>query len=102
MLVEGCLGNGKGGSNIAHACVSKALGAEEKKGRVQNKGESIPVEHLEKIFDRFYRESKSRESTGNHYGLGLSIASTIVKKHNGKISVESKNGKNTFTVTLPK
>ena len=43
MLVEGCLGNGKGGSNIAHACVSKALGAEEKKGRVQNKGESIPL-----------------------------------------------------------
>ena len=54
------------------------------------------------IFDRFYRASKSRESTGNHYGLGLSIANTIVKKHNGKISIESKNGKNTFTVTLPK
>ena len=43
MLVEGCLGNGKRGSNIAHACVSKALGAEEKKGRIQNKGESVPL-----------------------------------------------------------
>lgn len=69
---------------------------------VTNTGEPISDEKKEEIFDRFYRESKSRESTGNHYGLGLSIASTIVKKHNGKISVESKNGKNTFTVTLPK
>lgn len=69
---------------------------------VTNTGEEISNEKKEEIFDRFYRESKSRESTGNHYGLGLSIANTIVKKHNGKISVESKNGKNTFTVTLPK
>lgn len=69
---------------------------------VTNTGEPISDEKKVEIFDRFYRESKSRESTGNHYGLGLSIASTIVKKHNGKISIESKNGKNTFTVTLPK
>lgn len=69
---------------------------------VTNTGEPISDEKKVEIFDRFYRESKSRESTGNHYGLGLSIANTIVKKHNGKISVESKDGKNTFTVTLPK
>ncbi len=69
---------------------------------VTNTGEPISDEKKEEIFDRFYRENKSRESTGNHYGLGLSIANTIVKKHNGKISVESKNGKNIFTVTLPK
>lgn len=69
---------------------------------VTNTGEPISDEKKVEIFDRFYRESKSRESTGNHYGLGLSIANTIVKKHNGKISIESKNGKNTFTVTLPK
>lgn len=69
---------------------------------VTNTGEPISDEKKVEIFDRFYRESKSRERTGNHYGLGLSIANTIVKKHNGKITVESKNGKNTFTVTLPK
>lgn len=69
---------------------------------VTNTGEPISDEKKVEIFDRFYRESKSRESTGNHYGLGLSIANTIVKKHNGKISIESKNGKNTFTVILPK
>lgn len=69
---------------------------------VTNTGEPISDEKKVEIFDRFYRASKSRESTGNHYGLGLSIANTIVKKHNGKISIESKNGKNTFTVILPK
>lgn len=69
---------------------------------VTNTGEPISDEKKIEIFYRFYRESKSRENTGNHYGLGLSIANTIVKKHDGKISVESKNGKNTFTVTLPK
>lgn len=69
---------------------------------VTNTGEPISDEKKVEIFDRFYRASKSIESTGNHYGLGLSIANTIVKKHNGKISIESKNGKNTFTVTLPK
>lgn len=69
---------------------------------VTNTGEPIRDEKKVEIFDRFYRESKSRERTGNHYGLGLSIANTIVKKHNGKITVESKNGKNTFTVILPK
>lgn len=69
---------------------------------VTNTGEPISDEKKVEIFDRFYRASKSRESTGNHYGLGLSIANTIVKKHNGKITVESKNGKNTFTVILPK
>lgn len=69
---------------------------------VTNTGEPISDEKKVEIFDRFYRESKSRESTGSHYGLGLSIANTIVKKHNGKISIESKNGKNTFTVILPK
>lgn len=69
---------------------------------VTNTGEPISDEKKVEIFDRFYRASKSRESTCNHYGLGLSIANTIVKKHNGKISIESKNGKNTFTVILPK
>ena len=69
---------------------------------VTNTGEPISDEKKVEIFDRFYRESKSRERTGNHYGLGLSIANTIVKKHNGKITVERKNGKNTFTVILPK
>lgn len=64
---------------------------------VSNEGETIPEEELKKIFKRFYRGDKTRQMN-NSYGLGLPIAESIVKEHSGKISAESKNGINTFTV----
>lgn len=48
-----------------------------------------------------YRVDEAREETGNHFGLGLSIAGSIVANHHGKITVESKNGSNIFRVNLP-
>lgn len=54
---------------------------------VNNSGNAIAKEDLPHLFDRFYRADKSRHDGG--YGLGLSIASDIVKNHRGKISVES-------------
>lgn len=64
---------------------------------VNNKGNPIPKEDIEHIFDRFYRAEKSRTTKG--YGLGLSIARRITEGMNGKILVESniENG-TTFTV----
>ena len=67
---------------------------------VSNKGESIPVEHLEKIFDRFYRIDKSRAREKGGYGLGLSIAKTIIERYNGKIYAKSENNITTFFVEL--
>ena len=64
---------------------------------VCNEGEEIPDEELKNIFKRFYRGDKTRQMN-NSYGLGLSIAESIVKEHSGKISAESKNGINSFTV----
>lgn len=64
---------------------------------VSNEGESIPEEELKNIFKRFYRGDKTRHMN-NSYGLGLSIAESIVKEHSGKIFAESKNGINIFTV----
>lgn len=66
---------------------------------VSNEGEEISEEELENIFKRFYRGDKIRQMN-NSYGLGLSIAESIVKEHSGKIFAESKNGYNTFVVQL--
>ena len=68
---------------------------------VSNPGEAISEKDKERLFERFYRKDEAREETGNHYGLGLSIAGSIVANHHGKITVESKNGSNIFRVNLP-
>ena len=67
---------------------------------VENTGENIPKEDLEKIFERFYRVDKSRAREKGGYGLGLSIAKTIVKKYNGKIYAESEKNITIFHVEL--
>ena len=55
---------------------------------------------MKNIFKRFYRMDKAR-SMNHSYGLGLSIADSIVSKHGGKIWAESADGVNTFFVQLP-
>lgn len=69
--------------------------------KLANTGEPIPEEEREKLFERFYRQDKARGREGNHFGLGLSIAGSIVSNHDGTIHVKSEGGENCFTVTLP-
>ncbi len=66
---------------------------------VANEGEAIPLSDLNRLFKRFYRADQARSRTGS-FGLGLSIAESIVKRHKGKIWAESKNGFNMFYVEL--
>ena len=70
---------------------------------IRDTGPGIPSEDLPHIFERFYRAEKSRtRSKSSGFGLGLSIAHWIVTKHDGKISVESEEGKGTsFEILLP-
>ena len=68
---------------------------------VANEGEAIPLADLNRLFKRFYRADQARSRTGS-FGLGLSIAESIVKRHKGKIWAESKNGFNRFYVELRK
>jgi signal transduction histidine kinase len=68
---------------------------------VANTGEEIPPEQREQLFERFFRADEARGDAEQHFGLGLSIASRIVKKQHGKIQVESRNGENLFHVTIP-
>jgi len=67
---------------------------------VENKGEEIKAEDLEKIFERFYRVDEARDREKGGYGLGLSIAKSIVEKYNGKIKAESENKITIFTAEL--
>ena len=68
---------------------------------VENDGEPIPEEKAAHLFDRFYRVDEARNSEGQHYGLGLSIAKAVAEKHGGSIGVACADGKVNFTVTLP-
>ncbi len=68
---------------------------------VINKGEEIPKEHREKLFERFYRVDDARNSESNHYGLGLAIAKAIVDSYKGKIEVLCYDGLVEFQVKIP-
>jgi heavy metal sensor kinase len=69
---------------------------------IEDTGIGIPVESLDKIFDRFYRVDEARSRTHGGSGLGLSIARWIAEAHHGSISVQSTPGMGScFTVHLP-
>lgn len=68
---------------------------------VNNTGERIPPELIPHIFERFYRVDESRARDKGGYGLGLSIAKSIVDRHGGRITVKSdEETGNTFTCTF--
>ncbi|GFI55919.1 alkaline phosphatase synthesis sensor protein PhoR [Clostridiales bacterium] len=68
---------------------------------VINKGDEIPVEQREQIFERFYRVDAVRNGEDKHYGLGLAIAKAIVTSHKGRIEVLCYNGLVEFRVQIP-
>lgn len=69
---------------------------------VRDTGVGIPSEHLERVFDRFYRVDSSRHSQTGGAGLGLAITRTAVSAHNGEICIHSEEGLGTtVTIRLP-
>jgi len=69
---------------------------------VSNEGQTIPPEELPLVFDRFHKTDKSRSQNRDSWGLGLYIVKTIVSAHGENISVDSRDGKTTFALTLPR
>lgn len=71
--------------------------------RVQDFGEGIPPEHINRIFERFYRVDKSRSREKGGTGLGLAIVKHILEGHNTKAVVDSTPNKgSTFSFRLPR
>jgi two-component system sensor histidine kinase KdpD len=67
--------------------------------RVSNQGPPVPEEHLDRIFDKFYRVTAADRVTGT--GLGLSICKGIVEAHGGRIWAENLPDGFAFNFTLP-
>jgi PAS domain S-box-containing protein len=69
---------------------------------VQDFGLGIAKEHHHKIFERFYQVTDTEEKTYPGLGIGLAICREIVKRHGGRLWVESQKGKgSTFHLSLP-
>ena len=83
-----------------------SIQCEKKKNKllliIEDTGIGMEEEHLDRIFERFYRVDKGRARKSGGTGLGLSIVKHIVERYNGKIKVESKLNKGTkFIIQLP-
>lgn len=76
----------------------------DKKGVVitcENESDSVDEQELDKLFDRFYRTDKSRNSKTGGFGIGLSIARSICQAHKGAIKAVCENGHTVkFVATL--
>ena len=70
--------------------------------RIVDSGVGIAAEHLDRIFDRFYRVDPVRTEMSEGVGLGLPIAKLLTELHGGRILVKSEvNQGTTFTLSFP-
>ena len=68
-----------------------------------DQGHGISSQHLERLFERFYRVDTARSRKMGGTGLGLSIVKHITQLHGGQVTVESKLGQgSTFIIHLPR
>jgi two-component system phosphate regulon sensor histidine kinase PhoR len=83
--------------------VSYEAAGEKKLIRVADTGEGISPEHLQRIFERFYRTDRARSREIGGTGLGLAIVKHLARLHGGEVSAESTPGKGSvFTLELPR
>jgi signal transduction histidine kinase len=70
---------------------------------VTDTGEGIPTQHVDRLFERFYRVDRARSRELGGTGLGLAIVKHLAKAHGGEVSVSSRIGQGTqFVIELPR
>jgi len=98
-LIENSLKYAKDSKRIRVGAVPHESGVEF---FVQDFGPGIASEHLERIFERFYRVDKARSRESGGTGLGLAIVKHLVQAHGGRVWAESELGNGaSFHFTLP-
>lgn len=99
ILVEGGVALNEEGSSGARRSPSVPRGD---RIIVADTGEGIPSQHLERLFERFYRVDRARSPEMGGTGLGLAIVKHLARAHGGEVSVTSELGKgSTFIIELP-
>ena len=88
-ILKNCIEYSKPNSVIQIECEQNPLHTEI---IIIDQGKGISKEGLPKIFDKFY---KGRNASSNSFGIGLSLAKSIIERHNGEIKVKSEEGKGT-------
>ncbi|SEK88134.1 two-component system, OmpR family, heavy metal sensor histidine kinase CusS [Atopomonas hussainii] len=90
--------------STAQQCINVEISqrATEIQLSISNQGPTINPEHINKLFDRFYRADPARrEGSTLNAGLGLAITQSILRAHGGSIRCHSQDGLTTFTLVLP-
>lgn len=111
-LLKNAVAYADGGSTVVvgarreEALASDADGDRDAKSaalvvEVENQGREISPEHLQAIFEKFYREDRARSTQGGGAGLGLAIAREIARAHGGELTARSVEGRTTFTLRIP-
>jgi len=82
--------------------VINSLAAEDRiEVSVHNQGQPISVEHLPRLFERFYRCDPSRNQPDDSGGLGLAIVRSIMQLHGGQVTVDSSQLGTNFRLVFP-
>lgn len=100
-LLSNAIRHSDPGSTVGMTVATAAAG--EVSLAIESTGEPIPADHIERIFDRFFRVDPSRARLSGGAGLGLSIVRSIMQAHGGQVSASSdaKTRRTAFTLSFP-
>ena len=97
-LVENAIKFNREGGDVIIGCENGV----RSRIRVQDTGEGIPAQHLERLFERFYRVDRARSQDMGGTGLGLAIVKHLARAHGGEVRVTSELGQGSvFEIDLP-